>query len=247
MDRCIVPIFYALDDAERFERGVNDILGGVNPAGSFAGDNLITWGRNLGFLGDDRFRDAVRRHCTQRTEQAAIWRLHVLCWAAHQALRLDGDLVECGTYRGTSARVVADYVDLAQTGKAYWLYDAFDHSAEMPHHRLAEHGPDLEAAVRTRFADLPGVRVVAGLIPASFERGLPERVCFLHLDLNNAPAELAALDALWDRITPGGVIVLDDFGWRAYRDQHEAETAWFRTRGVSVLELPTGQGLVIRP
>lgn len=48
----------------------------------------------------------------------------------------------------------------------------------------------------TRFADPPEVRVVAGLIPASIESGLPERVCFPHLGLNNPPAKLTAPDTL---------------------------------------------------
>ncbi|HEX9182669.1 MAG TPA: hypothetical protein VF876_05350 [Burkholderiales bacterium] len=59
--------------------------------------------------------------------------------------------------------------------------------------------------------------------------------------------ELAAPERLYDRLAPGGYLVLDDCGWYRYRQQRDAEDPFFRQRGCSVLELPTGQGLVIKP
>ena len=44
----------------------------------------------------------------------------------------------------------------------------------------------------------------------------------------------------------GGVLILDDFGWIAYRAQQVAEVAWMAERGYHILELPTGQGMVIK-
>mgnify|MGYP000179091681 FL=1 len=64
--------------------------------------------------------------------------------------------------------------------------------------------------------------------------------------MNNADAEISTLEYLWDRIVPGASIVLDDYGWLAYRAQKEVEDPFFAKRGYSVLELPTGQGLVIK-
>jgi hypothetical protein len=45
---------------------------------------------------------------------------------------------------------------------------------------------------------------------------------------------------------PGAVLVLDDYGWLGYRQQKLAEDPWFAQRGYRVLELPTGQGLIIK-
>ncbi len=74
----------------------------------------------------------------------------------------------------------------------------------------------------------------------------PQKIAFMHLDINSAPAEIAALELLFDRIVPGGIIVLDDYGWLAYRAQQQAELNFFAARGIKVLELPTGQGLVVK-
>lgn len=100
--------------------------------------------------------------------------------------------------------------------------------------------------VRDRFAGDPRVRVVKGYLPEAFEAGIPDRVAFLHIDLNSPQAEIGCLDVLFERVTPGGVIVFDDYGWRAFRAQKIAEDRYFAERGYSVLELPTGQGLVIK-
>ena len=45
----------------------------------------------------------------------------------------------------------------------------------------------------------------------------------------------------------GAAIVLDDYGWRPFRRQKEVADAFFASRGLEVLELPTGQGLVVTP
>ena len=68
----------------------------------------------------------------------------------------------------------------------------------------------------------------------------------MHIDMNNAAAEIGALDFLWDRMVPGAMLVFDDYGWEAYRTQKLAEDAWLGARGFQVIELPTGQGIVIK-
>jgi len=110
---------------------------------------------------------------------------------------------------------------------------------------MPEHGPDLFAQVQSRFADKPNVSVIKGFLPQSFEQGVPDKVAFAHIDMNNADAEIAALEALAPRLAPGAVIVLDDFGQAPYENQHLRERDWFAARGIPVLECPTGQGIVI--
>jgi O-methyltransferase len=54
------------------------------------------------------------------------------------------------------------------------------------------------------------------------------------------------LEFFFDRLVTGGTIIFDDYGWLAYRAQEAAEDAWLAERGFSALELPTGQGLLIK-
>jgi len=97
-----------------------------------------------------------------------------------------------------------------------------------------------------RFADMPNVVVTQGAVPEVLHQVAPEKIAFMHLDMNNAAAEVGALEVLFDRMVPGALLVLDDYGWAVYRDQKLAEDAWLAQRGYQVMELPTGQGLVIK-
>jgi O-methyltransferase len=236
--------FWGVRDAEKFNASLDGLMEAASvKAGWFAGDNLIAFGRNLGFLGDERFITAFNAHATGQIERGILWRTATVAWAARQAVRRAGDFIECGCYKGTTARIVMDLVDLGD--RRVFLYDLFEHDASMAHNAMPEHSGELFAQVKARFASLPNVHVIQGAVPDSFAQGLPEKIAFAHIDMNSAPAEIGALNAIADRLVPGAVIVLDDFGALPYRAQHVAETEWFAARGIPVLELPTSQGLAI--
>jgi hypothetical protein len=241
-------LFFGLRDAAQFFAGLATSLRALNTTvGSFASDNLFTVGRNLSFLTDAEFMRAYDKNVTTDVEKAIIWRLAVVAWAARNSMRLEGDMVECACYKGVTARIVCDYVKFAeQPQRKYFLYDLFEHDASMPHHHMPEHGVGLFEAVKQRFADLPNVIVSRGRVPDVLAEAAPEKVAFMHLDLNNAEAEIGALEVLFDRMVPGAALVLDDYGWQGYRRQKMAEDPWLEARGYRVLELPTGQGLVIK-
>jgi len=216
--------------------------------GIFAGDNQFVIGRSLGFLEDKVFANAWKQHAQTQIEQAIVWRNHVQCWAARSVLarKIPGDFVDCGCYKGVSVRIVCDCVDFLNSGRDYYLYDLFEHDASMIHHAMPEHGSGLFDEVKKRFAGFPNVKVIKGFVPEVLDEVAPATIAFLHIDLNNAPAEIGALDRLFDRLSPGGILVLDDYGWLAYRAQKVAEDSWLGARGYQVLELPTGQGLVFK-
>jgi predicted O-methyltransferase YrrM len=241
--------FFGVPDRARLRSAVRAVVACFAPSwreGVYAGDNMLVLSRNLSFLDDPRFLEAVGRHAGTAVERGIVWRTAVLCWAARNALRRPGDLVECGCYRGTSARIVAEVIGLAATERQFWLYDLFEYPEGSTHSRLPELGAGLHEAVVARFADMPQVRISKGRVPEVLAGNAPERISFLHIDMNNAASEIGALEALFDRVSPGGVVVLDDYGYQGYVAQRNAERAWFAARGYEVLELPTSQGLVIK-
>jgi len=214
--------------------------------GCHASDQLITFGRNLTFMWDEDFYQSFLVHAKTETDQATMWRKAVHYWAARHCLNLQGDFVECGVWLGTTVKITCDAINFKASGKCYWLYDVFDYHEGDLHQQLEGHNLGLYDQVKKRFADLPEVKIIKGYIPDSFLQGLPERVSLLHIDMNNAQAEIAALEALWEKVVPGGMVLLDDFGWLTYQNQTIAELEFFKTRGYYVLELPTGQGLVCK-
>jgi hypothetical protein len=242
------PHFYGVSDYDLFSEGVYKLMEGLKiPKGLFVGDNLISWSKNLSFLDDPAFTAAVGKQDRTPAERATIWRMAVVAWAAKQGLRREGDFVECACYRGTTARIVCDYIRFADhPDRRYFLYDMFEHGPETKVQEMNDHGSHLFEFVKQRFSDLPTVTVTKGRVPESLAQASPEKIAFMHLDVNNAMAEIGVLDLLFDRMAPGAILILDDYGWMGYRDQKLVEDGWFNERGYEVLELPTGQGIVIK-
>jgi len=229
---------WGVKDPERLNRAIDEVVSSLEqPHGFFIADNVITWARNLGFVDDPDLRRAWEANAERPHERGILWRTAVVLWAARQAARREGAFVECGTYRGTTAKILVDAIRLE---RPFYLYDLFE-TAKV---ELPDHGRELHASVCARFADHPNVIITKGRVPESLANA-PDKIAFLHIDMNDAAAEIAALDVLFHRVVPGGVVVFDDYGQLPYRHQFVAEREWFAKRGVPVLEIPTGQGLVI--
>jgi len=144
-------------------------------------------------------------------------------------------------------------VDFAGWDKHWWLFDTFEGvpADQMDAGRsitAASYGlPFTFEEVRERFSAYGNITVTKGRVPEIFTQACPDRIAFIHIDLNNAAAEIGALEALYARLSPGGVIVFDDFCWSASAAQFQAEMDWFRARGLTVFPLPTGRGLFVKP
>jgi len=218
----------------------------VEPGTHFA-DNLLTWGRNNSMLDDDLFVKVLLDNAETDSDRAIMWRRYILATSAYHAVQLDGDFVECGCYTGVGMKTVIDYLGGPEFPRLFWGYDLFERSDDRLHPEGTLHSDDLYGKVVAKFAAYPQVRVLKGKIPDIFAQGMPERISFLHIDLNHADSEIAALEALFDRVVPGGMIILDDYEWALeYRVQKLDEDDWFEPRGYRVIPLPTGQGMLVK-
>ena len=215
---------------------------------------LICFGRNLSFRHDKKFVSSFYDSVTNEQEHSLIWRLHTLAWAAKNALNVEGDFVECGVFKGFCSSVLLKYLDFQDMPRQAYLYDTFEGlpektSTEKERRDWDYTRYDSEAiynGVREKFSKYKNVNIIRGIVPDSFEVAVPEKIAFLHIDMNSEKAEMLALERLFDRVTPGGMIVFDDFGWTSNINQMKAELAFMNQRGHPVLELPTGQGVVIK-
>lgn len=226
----------------------------------FVGDCMLTMDKAAGFMDDEKFREVYKNNALDNDERGRSWRLHTLLWAAGRALSLPGDFVECGTFEGFMSRVIVDYLNFKEVKKKFYLYDTFNGMSESysspddfgdsaGFYHLAQKTYKQEGLyerVKEKFLDYNNVEIVAGIVPDILHSICPERISFLHLDLNSPRAEKGAMEYLFDRMVSGGSIVLDDYGWKVFEKQKIVADTFFNVRGYTVLELPTGQGLVIK-
>ena len=237
---------------ERNLKEVKDVYD-RNGISVFAGDNMMVFGRYLTYARDKAFMDAFQDFAVDPEDSAKIWRVHTFCWAARTAMGVEGDFVECGVYKGLYSATMARYLDFGNSERHLWLYDTFEglskkyssaEEFEVINKNYRNEG--LHELVLERFAPYDNVTVTKDVVPDAFEQAVPDKIAFLHVDLNAASAEIAVLEALIDRVMPRGVILLDDFARQDMPGLCEAHFNWWRDKGVQVLELPTGQGLVIK-
>jgi hypothetical protein len=230
--------------------------------GCYARDSLFT-ANNQHFRDDPAFRAAYARgvQASAGADPRMEWRVHVALWAACAAARVAGDFVECGVNAGFVSSAIMQRLDWARIGKRFYLIDTFTGpilSQYSPKEINAGRGRMAQEAiakgayvtdldrVRANYAEWPNVEIVRGAVPEVLPALGIGRVAFLHIDMNCAYPERAALEYFWDRLAPGGLVLFDDYAYFGNDALAAAVDSAAASLGAEVLSLPTGQGLIVK-
>ncbi len=152
---------------------------------------------------------------------------------------------------------ICKYIDFNRTDKSFWLFDTFhgipveqaasdDEREHIRAHNDAHYFDCYELA-QANFSPYPNAHLVRGTVPETLDSVQIDRVSYLSIDMNLALPELAAMKHFWAKLCPGAVVLLDDYGFRGYEEQHRQTGVFAAERNVPVLSLPTGQGIIIKP
>jgi hypothetical protein len=221
----------------------------------YAEDGLFTI-HDDGFRNDPGFREAYARgiEAGQGVDPHFEWRIHIALWAAATALGVPGDFIECGVNAGFTSSAIMRALDWAKQPRRYYLVDTFkgpvmEQTSPADRDRVRSlldagaYVTDLDR-VRANFAEWPNAVVVQGAVPEVLPGVPAERIAFLHIDMNAPAPECAALEYFWSKLSPGAVVLLDDYVRCEYPDLKGAFDATARQLQARILSLPTGQGLI---
>lgn len=240
-------LFRDKDHQELFVRAVTQLSAllklNKENSGSTLHDDMMVWFRNLFFLTEERFQEAFKEFENDLGLRARMWRIYNLCWGVNQASYVRGDVVDIGCYEAKSTKVFCNYNNDLFKGKGLYLFDIFDNPPAEA--KKGNHGPHLADEVKGRMARYNPI-VVAGDVTKTIPAHLPDEICFAHIDLNDAAAEAYVMPEVYLRMQPGAVMILDDYGFKRYRKSAEAHQNFLQNRAEKVLELPTGQGLLVK-
>ena len=165
------------------------------------------------------------------------------------ALRVPGDLAECGVFRGASAFLLAKAV-AQRGGRQLHLFDSFA-GLSTPGERdgsywqagsLACALPEVESNL-AEFAEF--VQFHPGWIPERFVDIADRRFCFVHIDVDLFRPTFDSLTFFYPRMIPGGLIVCDDYGFDTCPGARHAMDSFFAGLPEPIVHLPTGQGFVV--
>ncbi len=162
--------------------------------------------------------------------------------------RLYGDVAELGVYKGNTAVILADLA--RRIGSTAYLLDTFAGFA-------ASDLQGVDANKRFEFGDtsLPqvqnlvgteNVRWVTGLFPGTADQLPPDaRFCLVHIDCDLYAPFKSALAFFYDRLVPGGFMVMHDYSSLHWDGAQRAVDEFFSKRTESVMPLPDGSGTVV--
>ena len=218
----------------------------------FSAEGMHINARNLSYARDKKFLNLVNSIAEDDKERGKIWRLHVFLWAFINGLKLEGDLIECGVYRGFCSSVACNYTNFHNINKKLFLFDTWDgipvDQIDVGRKNIENYKmPENFLKVEERFKYFPNVQTIKGSVPEVFKNiRVPSKISFLHLDMNSSIAEIGALEVLFEKMVPGSICLLDDFGMAVAFNQMKAELDWFTNKGYYICESPTSQGIIVK-
>jgi O-methyltransferase len=167
---------------------------------------------------------------------------------------IEGDFVECGVWRGGSSMAAAlTFMSKKQPNRKIWMYDTYEGMAETTEHDLDPNGylaadiikrsdksnprsifcvasfEDVEANMKSTGYPMENVKFVKGKVEDTLKSDIPEKIAFLRLDTDYYTSTKAEMEILYDKLVPGGVLILDDYGhWQGAR---KAVDDYFELKG----------------
>lgn len=148
-----------------------------------------------------------------------------------EASSLPGDMAELGVYKGGAALEMAR---ICIAPNRLFLFDTFEGMPESSgddFHKKGEFSDTSLEAVQNLLSPYPHVVLCPGFFPSSFINN--HQWAFIHLDADQYVTTAKALDLFWPDLLPGGIILLDDYGWhhcpgvkRAVEEWKEKNVSW---------------------
>ena len=234
----------------------------------YRADGMRVRNKNFGFLVEEEFSAAWAtmlsgEHGPRRAEKFfngnvpdIRWRAHINCWAAATASRLEGDFVELGTATGIQAGTICAFLDFAKQKRNFFLFDTFAGIPEIDGMTDAEKSYarssnstfyfDCFEAVSQNFKKYDNVKITRGILPEALNTVAIEKIAYMHIDLNNAAAEIKSFEILFPKVVPGAIVILDDYAFAGHENQYLRWNNFLKDKKIQIATLPTGQGIFIK-
>lgn len=178
-------------------------------------------------------------------------RLYILKQLVETTIKVPGDLIELGVYKGGSAYIIGSVANLMAPNKKTHLFDTFG--------GLPNPDVDLDPAYTGReFRDtsieevkkflksIKNVYYYQGLFSKTLASVKKINFSFAHIDADLYESVKESCDFLYSRSNPGAVWVFDDYGFRNHYGAKKAVDDFFKDKFEKPILLPTGQAIIFK-
>jgi hypothetical protein len=162
--------------------------------------------------------------------------------------QLAGDIAELGVYKGSTASMLAAFA--RQLGCFVYLFDTFEGISQSNRREAkADKQKSPSGASLGQVAGLVGarcVRYIQGCFPGTSDQ-IPAgaRFCLVHIDCDLYAPIKAALDYFYQRLVPGGFMIMHDYSSLHWEGAERAVDEFFADKPEAVIPIPDGSGTVI--
>jgi hypothetical protein len=210
--------------------------------------------KNVSFIEETRFKEAHAAAMTRapiKLRHKLHYRIATACWAANHGAKLKGDFVECGVNTGVFSTAVCHYVDFSHLDKRFYLFDTYNgippEQVTREEAAKATKYPDCYEDTRRAFEGFPNVQLIRGKVPDTLSSVEIDRVAYLSIDMNIVYPERKAIEYFWPKLSGGAVVLFDDYAFIKHKLQKAALDEFAASVNCTILSLPSGQGLLIKP
>jgi O-methyltransferase len=198
------------------------------PPSKYLNQPVSAWPPILGAVHELRLPRRTPPHPSPSPTGAS--NINILLAMVDRTLSIDGDVAECGVFRGSSLVPMAVHLKQRAPGKRLLGFDSFagydnsillDLSLDAPSEASKRPGAfsnTSASAVLNKLCRFHADNVT--LIPGYFHDSLPKcadrRFSFVHLDLGIYQAYKECLEFFYPRLHPGGVILSNDYNKPAW-------------------------------
>jgi O-methyltransferase len=177
-------------------------------------------------------------------------RCYVLERLLRHTLTIDGDVVECGVYKGGTAALLSCILDETNTKKQLYLFDTFEGMPETDKkydiHKKGDFSDTSLESVQQFLSNTTRCVYKKGFMPDTFSGLEAMAISFCHIDVDIYSSIIDSLNFIWPRLSRGGIIVFDNYGFPSCPGALYAVDSFFKNRPEIPLCLQTGQAIVIK-
>ena len=176
-------------------------------------------------------------------------------WIIHQLLRLiadvPGDTAECGVFQGAGSYLMCKANERDQQHKRHhYMFDSFaglsrPAGADGSYWQAGDMAVG-EELVRANLMDCRDFTLMKGWIPTRFQEVADRHFAFVHIDVDLYEPTRDSLAFFLPRMSPGGIIVVDDYGFTTCPGATRAVEEVLAGAPERMLALPDGGGFLIK-
>jgi len=175
---------------------------------------------------------------------------------------LDGNIAECGCWKGTSAYQIASIMKRNGTSKILHIFDSFEDglSDKMPQDNNVRVNQSIkeikdekeifisiENEVKENLSGFDFIKYYPGWIPERFGEVDTFVFSFVHIDVDLYDPTKQSLEFFFERMVTGGIIVVDDYGYTQFPGAKIAVDEFvIRNPGILFLDSPIGGCFLVK-